>query len=105
MNDVVTKDFSKFGSREREMASELLAAYGTDKDKTKFLGQGVEVCFNTHSAYVFLSDEDFNVAIMEGGELVDFITCPNCGHEDSLPDFLESCGNDCCKEYHAELTE
>ena len=99
----ITKDFSKFGQREREMASELLSAYGTPKDDTKLLGQGITVFFNPNSGYVFLSDEDYNVAIIEGDRLVDFITCPECGHEATLGDFLDDCTNDCCEEYHSEL--
>lgn len=99
----VTKDLSQFGQREKEMARDLLKVYGTFEDKTKFLGLGVEVFFNMNSGYVFLSDEDYNVAILSGGQLEDFITCPNCGMESVASEFREMNEDDCCKEYANDL--
>jgi len=98
MEKIVTNDFSDFGYCEKEEARELMSAYGTDKDKTVYLGSGVQVWFNLHSGYVFLSDEDFNSAMMNGDVLEDFINCPECGHEDFLSEMKES-GDACCKKY------
>jgi hypothetical protein len=101
----VTKDFSEFGYVEREEAQKLLAVYGTSKDKTKLLGQGVEVYFNTMSGYVFLSDEDYNTAMLNvDDELEDFLVCSNCGHEDMASDFMES-AKTCCLETYQFLEE
>jgi len=80
---------------------EVLWEDESDKDETKFLGDGIEVFFNTSSGFVFLSDEDCNVAIMSGDVLVDFVSCPNCGNEDTLPDF--DFEDDCCQEFKKEL--
>ena len=63
-NDIVTKDMSDFGYRELKLAGELLALYKSDKDLTKYLGNGVAVWFNKHSAMVFLCDEDYNTAVI-----------------------------------------
>ena len=79
MSEVVVCDLSQFGYRELGLAAELLKAYadhGAD-----FLGDGIKICFNTQSGYVFLSDEDCNVAMINGDRLEQFFSCPNCGNE------------------------
>ena len=104
MNNSVIQDFSEFGYLEKEEAQKLLAAYGTHKDHTKHLGQGVEVWFNKFSGFVFLSDEDYNVAMLNIDDILeDFYVCPNCGHEDTASDFLGSSRDDCCREYYEEM--
>lgn len=103
MNKIITKDYSEFGHREKEMARDLLQAYGTNDDKTEYLGQGVEVYFNLHSGYVFLSDEDYNVAIMNGSTLEDFIHCPDCGGEGVASEFAEDNTDECCQEYANDM--
>jgi hypothetical protein len=80
MCDTVTNDLSRFGFRELKMAAELLTAYTTG-GKPDFLGDGVAVWMNSLSGNVFLSDEDFNVGMMNGDKLEQFHSCPNCGHE------------------------
>jgi len=97
----VTKDLSQFGLRERNMAKELLSVYGTDKDITEHLGDGIEVWFNMNSGCVFLSDEDYNTAMINGDKLEDFINCGNCGHEDFSSEFIGEYSKDCCNEYSA----
>jgi len=103
-DEIVTKDISQFGIREREIARELLSVYGTDKDLTTHLGDGVEVWFNKNSGYVFLSDEDYHTAMLnDNGELEDFLNCPNCGHEDLASEFVNSSSDECCKEYAQDM--
>ena len=97
----VTNDLSKFGQRELAEAGELLSTLKTVRDDTKFLGDGVQVFFNSNSGYVFLTDEDYNTAVMEGHNLVDFINCPECGNEGTLSEFDTT--SDCCKEYHNDM--
>ena len=100
---MVTTDISKFGLLERKEARELLAVYGTDKDITKFLGDDIHIYFNTDSGYVFLTDEDYNTAMINlNGELEDFIVCPACGNEGLLQNFLDD-PNECCEQYHADI--
>src|SRR5678815_1789394 len=81
-DSVVTADLSDFGYRELAMAADLLQAYKErDKDNTRLLGDGLSLCMNTNSGYVFLTDEDYNVAMMNGDVLEDWHTCSECGHE------------------------
>ena len=96
-----TQDLSKFGHKEREEAGELLSLLNTNKDHSS-LGDSVAVEFNPHSGYVFLVDEDYNVAMEYDNELHDFLSCPECGHEAIEPDFVSESRDVCCKEYHSD---
>lgn len=96
-DETVTSDLSRFGFREKRMAADLLDAYC--KDGAEFLGDGVTVQMNANSGYVFLTDEDFNVGMMEGGRLVQFFSCPECGAEGTRTD-EEFCEQGYCPECH-----
>ncbi len=78
-SDIVTSDLSRFGIRELKMAADLLAAYC--ESPHDFLGDGVCVMLNMQSGYVFLTDEDFTVGMMNGDNLEQFHTCFECGAE------------------------
>lgn len=99
-----TQNLADFGMIERDEAGTLLKTLGSYKDKTQFFGdRGVAVEFNPMSGMVFLVDGDYNVAVMDGEFLVDFITCPNCGGESTGPDFRDDCTDECCQEYADDL--
>ena len=97
-------DLSKFGQRELKIAGELLTAYKSKNDDTTLLDENITVNFNQNSGYVFLSDDNYNVAVMEDEKLVDFLSCGNCGHEGTKSEFLEH-SEECCKEFYSELFE
>lgn len=80
MDEITTTDLSKFGAREREMAAELLTASekGFPRD---FSDDGVTVMMNTNSGNVFLTNAEFQVAMMNGDTLESFYSCPQCGAE------------------------
>ena len=94
-NDIITTDLSRFGMRELKMAARLLAAYCDSPPG--FLGDGLTVMLNMHSGYVFLTDEDFNVGMMNGNSLEQFHSCPECGAEGFAQELRAS--NPCCEEY------
>lgn len=99
-----TQNLADFGQVEREEAGLLLSTLGTSRDHTKHFGdRGVSVEFNPMSGYVFLVDEDYNVAIMNDDILEDFHTCPNCGGEGVASEFREDNTDECCQEYADEL--
>ena len=90
---IVTADLSKFGYREIKITAELLQAYveqGAD-----FLSSDVQINFNSWSGYVFLTDEDFNVAMMNGSKLEQFFDCPECGREGFQEEFEEDLCRGC----------
>ena len=127
VKDIITSDLSEFGQREIEEARDLLTAY-LENNKTTMLEDEVNLCFNMHSGMVFLSDKDYNVAVIhnkrhlvEKGndnypqviykkELVDWLVCHECGGEGDryeFEDWVTSGGNyeECCEKYLKEIKE
>jgi hypothetical protein len=91
----VITDLSEFGYREKSLAAELLSAYVKTPD---VLGYGVTVAMNANSGYVFLSDEDYRVAMLNGDKLEEFFSCPECGYEGFKEDFRDQDCEDCQKK-------
>jgi hypothetical protein len=75
-----TRDLSSFGWRELKMAAELLTAL-VEQGKPDELWEGIAVEFNPNSGHVFLVDEDFNVALLNGDKLETWFHCGECGLE------------------------
>lgn len=98
-DQIITTDLSRFGMRELNMAAQLLAAYC--ESPPIFLGDGVTVMLNMHSGHVFLTDENFAVAMMNGDALEQFHSCPECGNE-GFVDEMRGQG-DCCDLYLDEI--
>jgi CRISPR/Cas system Type II protein with McrA/HNH and RuvC-like nuclease domain len=104
-----TNDLSKFGYRERQMASKLLSTYQSSKDLTKaFEDEGLEIMFNTMSGYVFLTNSEYQVALLDENEnLVDYLHCSECGREGTLEELkaeteeFETCCTEMLKNYES----
>lgn len=92
-----TQDFSKFGLIELDEAEKLLKEYANNPNVLD--GNGIKVEFNPNSGNVFLVDEDYNVAMMNGDTLEQFYTCPQCGFEGFLEDMNHEPVDDECTEY------
>ena len=84
MTEIVTKDFSKFGYREREMAEELLKAWRQQGLPDNFDNEEVSIFLNAHSGHVFLSNSEYQVAMMNGDKLEMFFTDFETGEEGFL---------------------
>lgn len=93
-----TTDLTRFGFRELKMAAGLLTAYC--ETLPEFLTDGVELMMNTHSGCVFLTDEDFNVAMMNGDRLEQWHSCPECGAEGFAEDMPDT---ECCQSWLREV--
>lgn len=102
MNEITTTDLSKFGHREREMAAELLTASVKQGLPDDFNDDEVTVMMNMNSGNVFLTNADFQVAMMNGDTLESFYSCPECGHE-GFKDEMQHDGNSGCKEYLKDI--
>ena len=102
MNETITTDFSKFGAREREMAEELLRAWRMQGLPTDFEENEVAIMFNMNSGNVFLTNSEFQVAMMAGDKLESFYSCPECGHE-GFREEMKHKGNSECKRYVKEI--
>ena len=95
-----TTDLSKFGWKEFNKLRELLA-HVMDVGLPEGMSVGVYPMLNTSSGYVFLTDEDYNVAMVnaESGKLEMFYSCPECGHEGFKEDMQHGEDNEECKEF------
>ena len=63
--DYYTENLAEFGSRERAIAGELLSLPLPDNFGTT----GVRVVFNKNSGFVFLVNDDYQCAMMNGASV------------------------------------
>ncbi len=81
MKDILTSDFAKFGYRERKLAEQLLRAWNEQSLPEDFYEDEVSIIMNTYSGNVFLTNSDFQVAMMNGDKLESFYTDFETGEE------------------------
>jgi hypothetical protein len=90
--ETYTEDLGKFGFIELDVAGDLLKAYARSGLPKDFSDSGVKLAFNINSGYVFLTNDECQVAIhtinRESGEIYlhSFYTSPYEGKEGSLED-------------------
>jgi hypothetical protein len=84
MKNIYIENQADFGSRERKMANKLLE----NELPIQFSTKGVRIAMNKNSGYVFLVNDDYQVAMMNGDELDIFHTLPHGGAEGFLTDLL-----------------
>lgn len=105
--EIVTSDLAQFGWREKKIAAELLLA--ADKGlPNDFDGEGVTVAMNKNSGYVFLTNSEFQVAMLEDGKVVSFYSCPECGEEGTWNDSIKDhgrTGGAACRQWVRDLEE
>ena len=81
MEETTTADLAKFGYREIVMARDLLNAWVEKGLPDDFDDEEVKIMFNTHSGNVFLTNEQYQTAMVLDGELYSFYSCLQCGKE------------------------
>jgi len=96
-----TRDLMQFGYRELREAAKLLNAF-TETNKSG-LNDNVAIELNPSSGNVFLVDEDYNVAMMNGDKLEQWYSCPYCGHEGFKEDMQHEPENKECLDYLKEI--
>ena len=102
--ETVTQDFAKFGSMQRKEAEELLHAWNENGLPDDFYDDDVTIAFNTHSGNVFLTNSDYQVAMMtDEGKLESWYSCPICGHEGFKEDMAHDSDDEECQEYVKEV--
>ena len=101
MKEITITDLAKFGWRERKMAAELLTAMCEQGLPEDFIDDEVTIMLNTYSGYVFLTNSEFQVAMMNGDKLESWYTLPYSGEEGFKEDF-EGRSKD---EFHPEDIE
>jgi hypothetical protein len=102
-DEITTTDLSNFGYRERKMAAELLTASVEQGFPDDFEDDGVTVMMNRNSGNVFLTNSNYQVAMMNGNKLESWYTCPYCGHEGFKEDMEHDAQNAECTRYLEEI--
>lgn len=97
--ETVTSDLSKFGWREWVLLRELLDAMIDQGLPDDFEQCEVQPMFNRKSGCVFLTNSEYQAAMMNGDKLETWYNCFNCGHEGFAED-CKLCEDGCneCKE-------
>ncbi len=93
-----TTNLADFGFREKRMAATLLNAM-CDGMPDDFENDAVTVMMNTASGNVFLTNSEYQVAMMNGDTLESFYSCPQCGHEGFKSDMAHGASDAECQEY------
>jgi hypothetical protein len=82
-----TTNFADFGWRERKMASELLNASLEQGFPEDFSQDRVTIMMNMNSGNVFFTNDEYEVAMMNGDKLESFYNLPYSGEEGFKDDF------------------
>jgi len=89
MPEITTTRLEDFGWREIKLAAELLNALVEQGTPDDFESDGVHLMFNKHSGCVFLTNSEYQVAMMNGDRLESWYTDFEDGTEGFLEDLPE----------------
>ena len=81
-----TENLSDFGNREKLIAGKLLTTMAWKGLPYDFNSDGLKIAMNMSSGYVFLTNEDLQVAMFNGEKIERWYTCSNCGNEGFFED-------------------
>jgi hypothetical protein len=84
-----TTNLADFGMREISMARDLLDAWLVNGLPADFEFDCVTVMLNPMSGMVFLTNAEFQVAVISDGKLVSFYSSPYEGHEGTLAELID----------------
>jgi hypothetical protein len=84
-----TTNLADFGFREIKMARDLLDAWVNNGLPDDFGDNGVHLMMNQNSGNVFLTNEEFEVAMLNGDTLESFYTSPYEGREGFFEDLID----------------
>ena len=83
-----TENLADFGSRERKMLEEILRHWNNGGLPVHFYEGGVKFAMNHNSGCVFLTNEDYQVCMLNGDKLEMWYSCPYNGTEGFFEDLL-----------------
>ena len=87
--DPYTENLADFGMRELEELRDILTAWIDNGLPDDFYDEEVRPAFNRNSGYVFLTNSEYQVAVLEGNNLRSFYTTPYSGHEGTYYELLD----------------
>lgn len=86
---MTTTDLAKFGYREKAIAAKLLQAMQDQGLPNDFEDNEVTVMMNQNSGYVFLTNSEYQVCMLNGDNLESFYTTPYDGKEGYFEELME----------------
>ncbi len=103
MDEIVTSKLEDFGFRERVILEKILHIWNTEGLSPIFYDEDVKFFLNKNSGCVFLSNEDYQVLMLNDDKLELFYSCPICSHEGFLEDMDHNPDNEECQNYLKEI--
>lgn len=100
---MTTTNLAEFGARERKMAEFLLRAWREQGLPEDFDEEKVVIMMNKNSGNVFLTNEECQVAMLNGEKLDSFYSCPVCGHEGFKEEMPHEEDDEECQEYLRDI--
>jgi|SRR5947209_878915 len=91
MEQIVTDNLADFGMREIRMLRDLLNAWLEQGLPEDFQSDTVRPAMNRNSGYVFLTNDDYEVAMLNGDKLESFYNSPYEGKEGFFDDLVDEC--------------
>lgn len=90
-HNIVTKDLAEILPRHLNEVCDIFNAWRDNGLPSDFDDNGVELCLNKNSGFIFLSNENCDTAMFneESGELESWYYTPYEGHEGFFDDLLE----------------
>lgn len=100
MKEITTTNFADFGYSERIQVLRLISAWHEQGLPEGFYEEEVIPMMNRDSGYVFLTNSEYQVVMLNGSNLEIWHHCGNCGHEG----FAEDCqlNDEGCNECNGE---
>ena len=95
----VSSNFEDMGFKEITEVAEILNAYASGNTtryyNRYFENNEIKPCFNLHSGYVFLTNSEYQSAMMNGKKLDVFESCHECGNEGFPHEFKDAICEGC----------
>ena len=89
-----TEKLEDFGYREQDEAKDIFEAWKKNGLPKDFENDGIKLAFNMNSGYVFLTNNEYQVAMCgDNHELYSFYTSPYEGFEGSFEDLIKEYKN------------
>lgn len=91
--NITLANLEKMGYREMAEVKDILTAYMEHGVPADFYDEGVTIEFNPNSGYVFLTNCDYQVAMLVGDRLESWYTTPYSGYEGFIEDLVDDVDN------------
>ena len=76
-----TTNLSEFGNRERALVIELMTEWNNGNLPSDFAEENIQIMLNTTSGNVFLTNDEYQVAMMNDDKIESFYVSPYAGTE------------------------